>query len=173
MLPTSPDPLDDDALADFLQVWVVALTGLPPDLVRPRWQPEPPNIPDYGTDWCGFGVISQEADTFAAEIHYPTGNGYDEIRRHELVTCQASFYGPNCGKYVSLLRDCMQLQDNLEYLTLAGMGLVESIDITAAPELIKERWLKRKDLSFVIRRQIVRDFAVPSLLITNGILIAD
>jgi hypothetical protein len=170
MLQTSALILEDNALEDYLQVWVVALTGLPSDMVRPRWQPEPPNIPDYGVDWCGLGVTSQKADTFTVELHNPTGVGYDELRRHEELTCSVSFYGPNSGGFALLLRDNMQLSQNLEYLTLQGMGLVESGNVMTVPELVKERWLKRKDIDFTLRRQIVRDYSVPSLLSAQGVL---
>lgn len=168
MLPTTSTTLDDDALEDFFQAWIVALTGLAPDLVRPRWQPDPPNIPDESVDWCAFGIQRQTPDTYAAEIHLPEFSGHMETRRHETLDCLTTFYGPNSGSFASLLKDTMQVQANLEYLTLAGMGFVSSGDIASVPELVKEKWQRRKDLPFVIKRQVVRDYAVPSILVGVG-----
>lgn len=157
-------PLEGESLINFFQEWIVGLTGLPGANVRPRWQPEPPNIPHENVDWAAFGIIRREADIFAAELHYPTPLSYNEIRRHEVLHFLISFYGPNADHYCYSLRDGMQLAQNLEVLSLNSMGLVESGDITAMPELLKEKWLYRADLPFSIRRQIVRDYGVESLV---------
>lgn len=139
-------------------------------MVRPRWQPEPPNIPSETTDWLAFGITNREADTFAAELHYPTGLGYNEIRRHEVLTILVSVYGPNADNTAHLLREGMQLAQNLEPLSLNNMGLVESGDIRTVPELLKEKWLYRLDLTFRIRRQIVRDYTVENLVSAQATL---
>lgn len=167
LLPTGTAPLEDDDLDNYLQVWVAAVCGLPPQMVRPRWQPEPANIPNFGVDWCALGVTVEESDTFAAEVYDPTTQGVD-ILRHQKVTCLTSFYGPNAGKFISTFRDGIQLAQNREYLSLSSMGLVDSGDVTTVPELVKERWLKRKDLPFVLRRQLVREYAVPTLVAADG-----
>lgn len=169
LLPTNGDTLQDDALEDFLQLWVVSITGLPKEMVRPRWQPEPANIPNFGVDWCAFGITDQLSDTFAAELPLNLDVG-TEMRLHEKLTCLASFYGPNAGKFVMLFRDGMQLDQNREYLTLQGMGLVEASDVINVPELVKERWLKRKDLQVIIKRQIVREYAVPTIQVLQATL---
>jgi hypothetical protein len=169
LLPTNADILEDDALENFLQAWVAAVCGLPPEMVRPRWQPEPANIPNFGVDWCAFGVTDQDPDTYAAELPLNLDVG-SEVRLHEKLTCLASFYGPNAGKFVKLFRDGLQLSQNREYLTLQGMGLVETRDVTTVPELVKERWMKRKDLPVIIRRQIVREYAVPTIQVLQATL---
>lgn len=165
LLPSgSPAPLEGDALDDFLQAWLVSLTGIAPTLVRPRWQPTPANIPAFGTDWVAFGVSNFDRETFAAEQHIGTGQGYNEVRAHEELTCLASFYGPNSANYAAMFRDNMQVAQNREVLTLNGMGLVSSGNIIPMPEVVKERWLKRFDLNVVIRRIVVRDYPVLNIL---------
>jgi hypothetical protein len=62
----------------------------------------------------------------------------------------------------------MQLSQNRESLTLQGMGLIESGEVIQLPSLLKERWLKRADLPFSIRRQSVRIFAVLPLLTSQA-----
>lgn len=171
LLPTSsPGLIQGDALDDFLQAWVVSLCGIDPTMVRPRWQPAPANIPVFGTDWCAFGITLYDKETFAAELHFATGNGYNEVRLNEEVTCMVSFYGPNSASYVSLLSDNMQASQNREILSVNAMGLVSAGNITPMPELIKERWLKRFDLSFIIRRQIIRDYNVLSITSAQTLL---
>lgn len=161
---SSPAPLEDAGLLDFLHDWVQGITGLPATMIRPRWQPEPPNIPDEAVDWAAFGIMRREADTFVYEEHHPDVNGYDELRRHEILHILLSFYGQNADNYCSLLREGMQVAQNREVLGLAGMGVINCGDISTVPEFVKEKWLYRTDLPFSIRRQIIREYPVLNLL---------
>lgn len=165
LLPSaSPAPLEGDALDNFLHDYLVSLTGIPKNMVRPRWQPTPANIPVFGSDWVGFGILNFNAETFAAEQHFTNPSVYNAIKRHEDLECQASFYGPNSASFAAIFRDGMQLAQNREVLIVNGMNLVASGNIVAMPELIKERWLKRYDLTFTIRRMIVREYAVDNIV---------
>jgi|WetSurMetagenome_2_1015567.scaffolds.fasta_scaffold154322_2 hypothetical protein len=158
----SPAPLEGIALEDFLHDLIVTLTGIP--TLFPRWQPEPPDMPAYGTDWGAFGITSREADVFAVELHgSAAGVGYDELRRHEKMNILTSFYGPNADSYAAILRDDLQLLQNNEILQRNNMGLVETLDLIIIPELIKERWVRRVDIRVIIKRQIVRRYSVLNL----------
>jgi hypothetical protein len=169
LLPTSsPAPLEGQALLNFLQEWLVSLTGLPGQMVRPRWQPEPPNIPPEGTDWIAFGITGRPSDTFAAELHETGAPDYNQIRRHEVLEIMASIYGPNADSYAQVLREGMALAQNREILSLNSMGLVGSGSVQTVPELVKDKWYYRVDMPFSIRRQIVRNFQVLSLASAEG-----
>lgn len=159
----SPDVLEGEELADFFQRWISALTGLRGNMVRPRWQPEPPNLPKDHEDWVAIGIKRRESDTYASEVHFPEDPGYNELRRHEILHLLASFYGPRADYHAALFRDGIQVAQNREILTLNNMGLVESGDVIAVPELVKDKWLNRQDLEFSIRRQIVRHYKVLNL----------
>lgn len=163
LLPSaSPAPLEGIALEDFLHDLIVTLTGIP--TLFPRWQPEPPDMPAYGTDWGAFGVVSREADVFGVNLHgSAAGVGYDELRRHEKLNILTSFYGPDADSYAALLRDDLQLPQNNEILQLNNMGLVETQDLLVIPELVKERWVRRVDMHVIIKRQIVRRYSVLNL----------
>ena len=164
LLPSvTPAPLEADALDNFLHDYIVSLTGFDNTLVRPRWQPAPANIPSYGSDWVAFGIMNFNRETFANEEHIASSTVYNVIKVHEEIDILASFYGPNSASFASVLRDGMQVAQNREILVLNGMNLVESKAIVPMPELVKERWLKRYDLHFTIRRIIVRKYAVESL----------
>jgi hypothetical protein len=164
----SPAPLQDIALVNFFQEWVVGITGLTNVNVRPRWQHEAPNIPVEGTDWAAIGIIKRETQKYAAEVHKSTSGGFNEIRNHETLHILASFYGDNADNYASLLREGMSLAQNREILFLNNMGLVDWGDVITVPELFKERWLYRVDFDFSIRRQIVRDYSVLNLASGNA-----
>ena len=162
--PSGSPPLDDDALDDFLQALVVGITGLPGQMVRPRWQEEPPNLPPVGTNWAAIGVTHRTADTFAVEQHDGSGQGADTLIRHESVDLLCSFYGPLAETNGALLRDGLGIAQNREVLQANSMGIVSVGDLTKAPELVKNRWLNRTDLTVVIRRQITRTYPVLNLL---------
>ncbi len=166
---TAGNSLDDDDLFDFFHDYIAGLTGLDGSLVLPRWQSEAPVIPPSGTpNWCGFGMTAYKADTFVAEVQ--KGTGGMEMHRHEELTLMVSFYGKNPVYYARVLRDGMQLSQNLEVLSQNSMGLVESGEVTLIPSLLKELWLKRADLPITIRRQVVRGFPVLNLLGTSATL---
>lgn len=164
----SPAPLEDNDFEDFLHDVFVGLTGLNPDLVRPRWQPEPPNIPDFGTDWLAFGITTIPADTYAVTQHDPAGNGSDSFQRHETVEVLLSAYGPNSMRTLSLLRDSIQVEQNRSVLVANGMGVIETTSMIAAPAMIKDRWTKRWDMTFRFRRQVLRVYQVLSLVSASG-----
>lgn len=166
----TPGPLEGQALFRFLQQFFVSITLLPGNLFFPRWQPEPPNLPDYGTDWAAFGITSRDADKFAffrhvpAVVGPPAVAGYDEFQRHEFLEILVSFYGPEADSFAATLRDGMQIRQNLDYLTAQNMQLINSGDLITVPELVKERWLYRVDLPVKLRRQIVRQVPILDLL---------
>lgn len=172
----SPAPLEGQALLDFIQDLVVGITGLDGTVVRPRWQPEPPNVPSGGTAWAAIGVTSRTADTYPYVTH-DSVNDVDAMQRHEILNVLCSFYDTGAGgqadAYAALLRDGIAIGQNREKLFLAGMGLVDVGELMAVPSLLKQRWLYRVDLPLVIRRQIDRTYPVLTILTGEATLNTD
>lgn len=170
-----PAPLEDDVLDNFLHDVIVGITALDPTLVRPRWQPEVPDLPARNVNWCAFGINNRTADTFDYSVHQgaiPDASGSDLLQRHEQLYLLCSFYGPNCQAFGAQLRDGLGVAQNREQLYLAGMGLVSVGDLTKAPELIKNVWLQRADLPLIIRREIRREYPVLNLVSAQATLYA-
>ena len=169
-------PLEDDALDNFLHDFFQGVAGFSDgSLVRPRWLPETPDLPDSSVDWFAFGVTKRPGDPFPAVMHDGTKNagaGADILTRNELLDILLSFYGPNCQGYGSLVRDGLMIGQNLETLFLAGMAMVEAKDLTKNPEIVKNKWLSRVDLPVVIRREVRREYPVLNLLSAQATLIA-
>jgi len=156
----------DTALENILHDIVMGITGLPGDLVRPRWQTEPPQQPDFNTDWCAFGIVRTSADTFAYEGHDPAGDGHDTVDRDELLYVLHSFYGPNAHGYCERFRDGFEISQNRDAAIAAGIGLVEVGEATILPALLKEKWVKRVDATVTYRRRTSRTY--PVLTIVGG-----
>lgn len=159
---TLANSLDDDDLFDFFHDFIAGVTGLDGTLVLPRWQPEPPNIPATAANWAGFGITNYKADVFAADVM--DGAGTYELHRHEVISLMISFYGANAGYYARQFRDGIQVEQNLDELRMNNMGLVETGEVMMVPSLLKERWMRRADISFMVKRQIVRGFPVQSIV---------
>lgn len=174
LLPANtPTPLQDDALDDFLGDVVSGITGLDRDtLVRPRWQEDPPNLPDRTVTWCGIGVMNFDPDTQGYVGLEPDGLSQDLIR-HETLTIQASFYGPLSGTMAGQFRDGLLIPQNSEQLMAAGFGLISTSGPTSAPELIKEKWLSRSDITWMTRREIRRTYPILNLLSAHGTIYTD
>lgn len=169
----SPAPLEGQALNRFLQQIWVGITGLAGTLVRPRWQPEPPAIPAFGTDWMAFGIMRRPGDAFPSTIHSPTGNGNDSIYRQEILEILCTFYGPDADSYASLLREGLFVAQNLEVLQLNNFGLVGVGETVAVPEMIKDRWTYRVDMYVTLRRSIEYTYPVLNILSASGTVDSD
>ena len=166
---------NDKALKRFLQQLVVTLTGLPGTVVYPRWQKEPPNMPDEGTDWAAIGVVSRERDAFAYEGRAGV-NGYsgaDTVFRQEVLEVMVSFYGPNSEQYSEIFTMALQVAQNREILTVNNFGLVETQGSITAPALINQRWMEGQDTRFRLRRSLIYTYPVQDVVVANIVLRED
>ena len=167
---STPSPLEDDALVDFLHDVVEGITGLPGSLIRPRWQSDPPNLPDKSVTWGSIGVVSRKTEGYPQTSHQD-GVG-DMLVRYERIDVALTFYGPACESAAAILRDGLFIAQNREALSLAGYGLRDVSDIDTVPELLKGQWLSRADVTVTMMRQIKRVYPVLSVASLQGTLIA-
>jgi hypothetical protein len=173
-------PLQSDLQFDLtMQFLVTGVTGIPGQLVRPRWQPSPPAQPLAGTDWCAIGTTQINADTNAVLSHDSQdtppdmGDGQDILIRHESASVLCSFYGPNAVGNASVLRDGLSVSQNVEQLELLGIRFIESGRISRVPDLINQLWINRADISLTFRRKVCRTYAVLNLLSATGAINAE
>lgn len=169
----SPKPAEDDDLDNILQAMVAGITGLDPALVRPRWQPEPGNLPPMDENWASVGVTHRTGDAFPVIQHDGSADGTDILVRHENLDLLCTFYGPDCQGAGAKLRDGLSIAQNREALSAAGLELIAVGDLTKAPELIKNRWLGRADLPVALRRAVTRVYPVLNLLSAGGDIVTD
>ena len=170
--PTNPPPLEGEALEDFFHDLIVGCTGLDPTLVRPAWQVEPPNIPIAGTNWIAFHFVDTLSDDFPFVGQFPqSGNAIQqsELQTHEEFNVHCSIYGSGAGSparaIAKLLRDNLMVPQNQEPLFLQGMALIRAPSAPQpVPVLVKTKWLYRVDMDLPIRRIIVRDYDVQTII---------
>lgn len=160
LAPSNPSPPEDDSLDDIFQAAIVGTTGMDGAYVRPRWQPNTPKQPDPSVDWCAFGVNRRAVQDFPSIQHFGTGQGRDELSRHEDIELLATFYGPNAQKFAMLLRDGLYVPQNIEILKSQGVSFVDCGDLTTIPEIFNLNWIKRFDLKATFRRKVTRVYPV-------------
>jgi hypothetical protein len=156
------EPLYGEELADFVQAQTASLTGLAPSMVRPRWQPNPPQQPAAEEDWCAIGITSYTSQDFPVEILSvdDAGNSSVQQGRSEQFECLASFYGAHCHALAARLRDALYLGQNLEQFYTQNIKLVGAGTIVEVPELVNMQWINRVDLSVTFRRIVTRSYAI-------------
>lgn len=158
--PTS-SPLYDNPLDDFLHGWIAGLSGLPGSLVRPRWQPEPPNMPDFNVNWVAWGILEVEEDRFAYQGQQDDATGV--IERDEILLMLMSFYGPQAGQLAKRVSASLQLNQNRGYLRAQNMTVVEVMDHIRVPALVKELWVPRVDQRIRFRRRATWAYQIKTL----------
>ncbi|WP_419687269.1 LIC_12616 family protein [Burkholderia theae] len=158
---TPPD--EDDALDDLVHDLVAGITALSPDLVRPRWQPVVAKQPEPGINWCAFGIQTQTPDASPAIVHNGANEGSDTYIRHQDLDVLCTFYGPAAKGYAQRLADGLALPQNREQLQLLDMAFVSVSEIRAVPDLVNQQWVRRYDMTVMLRRKVTRTYAVLNL----------
>ncbi|WP_186072126.1 phage neck terminator protein [Burkholderia gladioli] len=174
LAPTVEAPPDeDDALDNLLHDLIAGVTALDGSLVRPRWQPTVPKQPAPNVNWCAFGVSDQEPDANPVIQHDGTGEGSDTYIRHEGIEVACTFYGPNAKGYAQRLADSLAIPQNREALGLNDMAFVGVSRIRAAPDFVNQQWIRRYDITFTLRRKIIRTYPVLNLLSVHATTTTD
>lgn len=158
-------------LTRIFQQMVVGITGIDGESVRPRWQAEPPNIPNFGDVWSAIGIQRRETTGFAWEQFSRGDNPTYYLSRQEELRVLCSFYDNGVDQVADeaalTLRDGLQLAQNREVLDAAGIGFINSGSLIPLPSLLKQRWLYRVDLPLMFRRTMVWAYPVLPLLGTE------
>lgn len=160
----------------LLQTVVQGITSIPGQFVRPRWQIDPPDIPDILTDWVSVGRLKRVSDVFSFIRHDPVannGNGQDIVYRNEILDILCSFYGPNAELNAERLSLGFQVAQNRELLQVNSYGLVEVQDIITTSDLVHERWRTRVDVGFRLRRGQLYTYPVLNIIEVPGVVISD
>lgn len=172
--PVSPAVPEQDADLDaLLQPMVAGITGLAGSMVRPRWQPVVPRMPEIGDDWCAIGVVRVTPEDTPYIRHDPGSSGSDVHTQHEVLEVLASFYGPASGRYAGILRAGIFVEQNREQLRSHGIALVSAGQIVQAPDLLNQQWRRRMDLTLTLRRVVTRTYQVLNIQSAEALIHTD
>ncbi len=154
-------------LIQFIQTVMTGVSGLPGPLVRPLWQSEPPKQPDLSVNWMAMGIAKSRPD---ANSYQETDNDTLQTisQRHELLEVSVSIYGPDALETYGLIRDGLQIPNNLEALSSANMGFVEVTEGLHVPDKINERFINRITASVFFRRKVQRIYPILTIISSTG-----
>ncbi len=162
LLPSNSS-IEGVTLRRFLGAALVALTGLPAEMVRPTWQANPPPMPSISTNWLAFGINSRGAD-FDPYVQTKSDGLSSTMQRTETLELGLIFYGPDCMDIAAQLRDTIQIRQNTDALRTQGVSFFSMSDIAHVPELVDDIYFDRADATLIVVREIRRDYNVLSLL---------
>ena len=137
-----------DMTEDVLHDLIVALTGLPGDRVRARWQPRPAKTPGPDTSWCALGVTARTSP--GSQLRADADDM--RVETHEVLDVLVSFYGPQASALALAVREGLRVPLNREGLRAANMAFIGAGQMVNAPELAATAWLNRVDLPLTFRR---------------------
>lgn len=164
-------PIYGEPLEDLFQRVIVGITGLAGELVRPKYQTDPPTWPGFDVDWCAYSVYVEP--TLFNAYKALSDDGVYTIQGTETLNVTVSFYGPNYQHTERAWRDGMQLAQNRDELVAVGIQFEQFADPVTVPLLLKERWVKHIDIRGTFHRWASRIFAVRTLQWADGTIYAD
>jgi hypothetical protein len=166
LLPSTQPPYDV-SLENFFQELVVGLTGLDPTLVRPRWQPTPPNMPDSTVDWAAVGVQIGQKQWNAYQKYDADQDAYI-VEGTETIRVLVSFYGPNNEANQGRWEVGLQIGQNRDTLDAQKISLVGLEDPVNLPSILKGIWYQRLDSQATFSRWMTRIYPIKTLLSASG-----
>lgn len=145
-----PPGLDMTAIENAVAALIVALTGLEPELVRPRHQPRPPQPPPADAGWCAFGCVAEAGE--GVQILPESRDGTVPVRlvTHDRIDVRVSFYGPAGPVLARSLTRGLRVAQNRALLG-AGLVFVAAGQAIPAADLVGAQWVRRHDLTLTLR----------------------
>lgn len=163
----SPPVLEDPDLTDLLQAAVWQITGIPPTLVRPRWQQTPPNQPPIDQSWCAIGIITRTPQDFPFMQHQPDaegGNGNDLMIDWSTFEVLASFYGPGAASNAGRLRRGLFIGQNRDTFTANGIKVRDVGEVSSVPDLFNHQYVDHVDVHVYFAREVRATFPIRTIV---------
>lgn len=152
---------NDQLLEDVLNPTIAGITQLDGNTqIRPRFQEDPPAVPDRSVNWVAFGINRVTSDTAAAIKQSATSA---EVIRYQEIEVLLSWYGPQAGNYAEVFRDGLQIGQNRDLLNQNDLGIISIGEARKAPELFKQKYLTRYDMTLMLRRRTARVYPILTL----------
>lgn len=120
-------------------------------------------------DWCAFGVVRKEEDVLSYNEHLSENQGTAVVSRDSLMHVMHSFYGPNSRRASARFRAGLSIAQNRAALKAANIAVVSVGEDVILPELLKEKWVRRVDVTVIYRRRLTSIFDVRYLLSTGEV----
>ncbi|MXF49430.1 hypothetical protein GR294_23330 [Raoultella sp. Lac2] len=163
LTPVGDAPDYDKDLEKQLSRWVRGVTGMPVNMVLPRFTDPQPKIPVNGETWCGFNFATLSRPGMPANTQ--VSDEQSEQWSWENIQALFCFYGPGGSAMATRFRDGMFIEQNSDtFRRISGLSLVDAGEIRNLPELINNQWVRRYDLTVTLSRKNTRTYNVKSVV---------
>lgn len=172
LLPTD-SPIHDDTLEDYFQTFIVGLTGLPGNMVRPRWPTDTANRPSAETNWIAFGLNVLEPQWNSYQKFHPEIGpaGAYLVEGNEVIEVNTSFYGPDHTLNRRNYQEGLQIEQNLwDLQQQQKMRFIHCLPPVNVPALLKSQWAMRSDVKVVFHRWVTRTYPIKTYNSATGSL---
>jgi hypothetical protein len=163
-------------VVDLLTALVVQTTLLPPTMVRPRWQPTPPEQPPAGASWAAVGIPQRTGQGYTHQaMSTLPGTTTEALLLRRWVSFQVlfSFYGPDAEDVAELFRDSIFLVQNLAGLYAYGIKVTWAEEVLAVPDLTNLQWIDHQDIRVDFVREYDRYYPMQHVIEANGTIVTD
>jgi len=160
-VPASGVVPSDQSLEDIFQGLIADITSLPGQMVRPRWQDEPPPVPGIKENWCAFGIKATRSDDGP---YFKQNNENMDNIRHESIELLLSFYGPQGQHFANLFKDGLAIPQNIAQIRAHKIKFTGCGEVITAPDFLNNQYVHRYDLSATFNRKVERSYAVKTFL---------
>ncbi|HDU2896806.1 TPA: hypothetical protein RFF92_001635 [Klebsiella aerogenes] len=166
LTPVGSEPDYDEELERQLSRWVRGVTGMPANMVYPRFTDPQKKIPPNGKTWCGFNFSTLSRPGMPANIQ--VSEEQSEQWSWEGIQVLLCFYGPGGSAMATRFRDGIFIEQNSDtFRRISGLSLVDAGDIRNLPELINNQWVRRYDVTVTLSRKNTRTYNVKSIVGPN------
>lgn len=161
LTPVGSPPAYDDLLEQELMRWISGITGLSSDNIIPRWTEPPLQTVSLDNTRCEFDLsIGHDANP----LYIPVSEFGDELRQNETLEVNCTFYGPVAQTVAMQFRDGLYVAQNNTELNTMCMTVKSCGALTPAAELINNQWQRHYNLAVTLRRRVVREYGIQSIL---------
>lgn len=167
--------LEDPELTDAITAAIVGITGIPANLVRPRWQPLPPNHPPTDVTWCAAGIVRREAMDYPWIDHElgTDGNGVDNMIDWTTLYVMVSFYGPLAATVAGKLRRGFYIEQNRDDLYKVGVKVKEVGDMQSVPDLVNMHYIDHVDVQVIMVRETTTQYKVRNIVAADVVTVTE
>lgn len=156
-------PLDDSALDDAIQGLIAGVTGLDGTLVRPLYSNPPLPEPELSVNWMAVGIAETDDVGYPALQHVgatATADGYDKLTQNEELRFLVASFGPLAHAYLMLLRDGLNVPQNIQALKAQGIKYTGASTPVRLPRLRAQQFQYRWDCQIIFQRARSRVYPI-------------
>jgi hypothetical protein len=164
-LATAPLLPSNDELVTMVIEVLRGVTGMPPGLIRPRWQPKAPNWPAEGIDWVSVGVVRTVPSDYGGQTFSDEKLVHQQ---HLTVECLLSIYGPSAVRIAGVVRAGLQMTLNQDAIHGIGLAVQDVGATTTLSEEVNSVFIPRLDLPVQFRMVMSTTYNVPEIRKSGG-----